>query len=104
MSGVWLGLGLALAASMALNLGYLLQQGREMRQVRGGDDEVDDILLFSFPIKRRERCDAGSDFNARSTEKLLDSPSREGRFGGDDNLDHGLGSCGLGLRWPSNAA
>ena len=27
MSGVWLGLGLALAASLALNLGYLLQHG-----------------------------------------------------------------------------
>ena len=75
-----------------------------MRQVRGGDDEVDDILLFSFPIKRRERSDARNDFNARATEKLLDSPSREGRFGGDDDLDHGLGSCGLGLRRPSNAA
>jgi len=75
-----------------------------MRQIRSRDDELDAILLFQFPNKRRERCDARNDFNARSTEKLLDSPSREGRLGGDDNLDHGLGSCGLGLRWPSNAA
>src|SRR5438094_789626 len=75
-----------------------------MRQIRGRDDELDAIVLLWFRIKRRERCDARNDFNARSTEKLLDSPSREGRFGGDDNLDHGLGSCGMGPRWPSNAA
>src|SRR5437660_7981507 len=75
-----------------------------MREIRGRDDKLDAILLFQFRNKRRERCDARNDFNARSTEKLLDSPSREGRFGGDDDLDHRLGSRGLGLRWPSNAA
>ena len=61
-----------------------------MRRFRGGDDKVGRVWLFRFDVKRGKRRDARDDFNAWATKKLLDSPSRERGFSGDDDSDHAV--------------